>query len=93
MGRVSEDIIGDETQALVVSLHYTAKFTTTGVGIHAAGHPQHLGRLWNSLEGTQGILHVVPIPERRRKDCGAGGHTPAIETGGSGTPRPNTDGT
>ena len=62
------------------------------MGIHAAGHPRHRGRLWTIVEGPHGNVHAVPILGRRRGDPGAGGHLTASETGGYGPPRSDKDG-
>ena len=59
--------------------------------IRASGHPQHQGRLCTSQEGTQGLIHAVPIPGRRRSNTGAGGHLNASKTGGSGPLISETD--
>ena len=41
MNRVGENSVGGFPQAPVVRLRRTSEVTPIGVGIHAAGHPQH----------------------------------------------------
>ena len=91
-GRVGEDTAGCVPQAPAVRLHWTAEDTPTGMGFFAAGHPRHMGCLHTSQSGSQGKYNSGPLPGRRRGCPGAGGHLPASETGGFGSPRPKNNG-
>ena len=66
MDRVGEDAISAGPQAPAVFLPRNAEVTPKGVGICAAGHPEHRGCIWTSRDGPLGRVHAGTLPGCRR---------------------------
>ena len=86
MDGVGEKPVWGCLQAPVVRLRNTTEVTPTGVGIHAASHPQHQRRLQPGGIGATGNLHTGPLPGPGRGNTRERGHTPTCETGGTSPP-------
>ena len=73
MGRVGENTIAGRPQGPEVCLCRTADITPIGVGICAAGHPQHWGRLRPIGTSAEGHINSCPLPGPWISNTGEGG--------------------
>ena len=91
VGEVGEETVRGRPQAPAFLLRRSAEVTPTGVGIHAAGHPD-IGEVFELVEQALREAFITAIFHGLGEGThGEGGHLPAHEICGNGNSRPDKE--